>query len=108
VLCEDTTKGGLLRIYVRDRLSAGVSGIKVTVSWPGGEDSFFTGLKPEIDPGYADFQMGPGRSYQITLTGIETVGTLSEINIDNDSLCPNLPDHILPSWQIVWQQGAGG
>jgi hypothetical protein len=106
ILCEDTTIGGLLRIYVRDRLGKGVPGVEIAVSWATGKDTFFTGFKPDIDPGYADFQMEPGRIYQIELISVETDDETSEINIDNDTLCPNLPDGVDPSWQIVFQQGA--
>lgn|GEM_PF-638745 len=105
VLCDDTTKVGLLRIYVRDRLNAGVPGVKVTITWSGGQDTLFTGFKPEIDPGYADFEMEPGQRYQIELANVETIGEIPDITIDSDTLCPNLPDDVDPSWQIVFQQG---
>jgi hypothetical protein len=107
VLCDDTTNGGLLRVYVRDRLGAGVPGIEVKITWSGGQDSFFTGFKPEIDPGYADFQMEQGQRYQVELVGLETRGDIPEITIDNNDLCPNLAETIDPSWQLVFQQGAG-
>jgi hypothetical protein len=105
VLCEDTASGGLLRVYVRDRLGAGVPGVKIDVIWSGGQDAFFTGFKPEIDPGYADFQMKPAERYEIKLANVEMAGQMPEVNIDNQTLCANLPDTILPSWQVVFQQG---
>jgi hypothetical protein len=109
VLCDDNiTSGGLLRIYVRDRLGLGVPGIKVEITWSGGEDAFFTGLKPDIDPGYADFQMESGQLYQIQLVDANFAGQTPEVTIDNDALCPNLPTNIKPSWQVVFEQGAGG
>lgn len=74
--------------------------------WSGGSDSFFTGFKPEIDPGYADFQMEPGELYQVKLLEAESTGEIPEIRIDNDRLCPNLADDVYPSWQVVFQQGA--
>ncbi len=107
VLLCDNTIGGLLRIYVRDRLGIGVPGTEIVVSWPGGKDEFFTGFKPEIDPGYADFQMELGESYRIELANVDTVGSAPEIIIDSDHFCPELPTGIDPSWQIVFQQGAG-
>jgi hypothetical protein len=98
----------LLRIYVRDRLGEGVPGVEITVTWPGGRDTFFTGFKPEVDPGYADFQMEEGQRYVIELTSLETSGDSPEVAIDSDNLCPNLPDNLAPSWQLVFQQGASG
>lgn len=106
VLCENTVRGGLLRVYIRDRLGAGVPGVKVVVTWPGGQDSFFTGFKPEVDPGYADFIMEPGERYDITLASVDTTGQLPTVTIaEPDILCPNLPNDVTPSWQVVFQQG---
>ncbi len=108
VLLCDNTNGGLLRIYIRDRLGVGVPGVETAITWPGGKENVFTGFKPEIDPGYADFQMEPDQAYQIELVGVGTTGQIPEVNIGQDDLCPDLPTSIGPSWQIVFQQGAGG
>ena len=40
-------------------------GIEIVVNWDGGEDHFFTGLKPDIDSGYADFIMVPEVIYTL-------------------------------------------
>jgi hypothetical protein len=42
----------------------------VRVRWDGGESLFATGLKPERDAGYADFQMEPGMSYIVDMPGL--------------------------------------
>lgn len=101
----DNTNGGLLRIYVRDRLGASVPGIEINVSWPGSQDTFFTGFKPEIDPGYADFQLQPDELYQVELKNVNMAQPVPEIVINPSTICPVLPVGILPSWQIVFQQG---
>ena len=103
-LC-DNTNGGLLRIYVRDRLGAGMPGVKISVTWPGGKDEFFTGFKPEIDPGYADFQLKPNERYRIELLTLELTGPVPEVNVEPETLCPDLPEGVAPSWQLVFQQG---
>jgi hypothetical protein len=95
----------LLRIYVRDRLGSGVPGVEIEVSWPGGKDRFFTGFKPEIDAGYADFEIRLDELYQVELVSVETVKPVPEIRINSDTLCPDLPVGIEPSWQLVFQQG---
>ena len=102
----DSANGGLLKIYIRDRLGVGVPGVEISLSWLGGRDNLFTGFKPEIDPGYADFQMDPGETYQIELVNLETTGQVPEITINDRELCPNLPADVDPSWQVVFQQGA--
>jgi hypothetical protein len=107
VLLCDNTNGGLLRIYIRDRLGVGVPGVEIAISWPGGKDRLFTGFKPEIDPGYADFQMEPDEIYRIELVSEGTAGQIPEVTISSDDLCPDLPPDVAPSWQMVFQQGAG-
>jgi hypothetical protein len=104
-LCDDGSKGGLLRVYVRDRLGQGVSGVELAITWSGGRDRFFTGFKPEVDPGYADFQMEPGQLYQIEPVSVPAHGEVPEIMVDLAALCPDLPENIIPSWQVVFQQG---
>jgi hypothetical protein len=104
-LCDDGSKGGLLRVYVRDRVGEGVSGVELSITWSGGRDRFFTGFKPEIDPGYADFQMEPGQLYQIEPVSVPAKGEVPEIMVDPAALCPDLPENIIPSWQVVFQQG---
>lgn len=106
VLC-DKTNGGLLRIYVRDRLGQGVPGVEIRVDWAGGRDKLFTGFKPEIDNGYADFQMESDERYQVRLISVETVDqTPAQVTLNRENPCADLPAGIIPSWQIVFQQGA--
>ena len=42
-------------------------GVKIIVSWDGGEEQFFTGLKPELGNCYADYIMTPETEYTIQL-----------------------------------------
>ena len=100
-LCDPSTDG-LLRVYVRDGTGTGVPGVQVLVNWPNGEDQFFTGFKPEADPGYADFEMEPGEVYQVELVNVNS-DTVQQVGADLVDLCPDLPSGIQPSWQIVFQ-----
>ena len=100
-LCDASTDG-LLRVYVRDGTGNGVPGVQVLVNWPSGEDRFFTGFKPEADPGYADFEMEPGEVYQVELVGVNS-DTAQQVGADLADRCPDLPSGIQPSWQIVFQ-----
>ncbi len=61
---------GVLEVYVEDADGEGVPGVEVRVSWQGGEDRFFTGLKPEEGPAYADFRMEPDVAYRVDLPGL--------------------------------------
>jgi hypothetical protein len=100
-LC-DPTSDGLLRVYVRDDTGQGMPGVQILVNWPGGEDRFFTGFKPEADAGYADFEMEPDEIYQVELVDVDS-DTAQEVGARLADLCPDLPSDVQPSWQIVFQ-----
>ncbi len=68
VVCEaDST--GQIEVWAYDEFGMGIPAVEVRVEWDGGQDVFYTGLKPSIDPGYADYTMQPDRIYRVTLVG---------------------------------------
>lgn len=60
---------GLIEVFVQDFGGIGIPGQAVRVRWDGGQDTFYTGLKPERGPAYADFQMEAGKGYIIEMPG---------------------------------------
>jgi hypothetical protein len=54
-------------VEVQDASGQPVPGIEVVVTWEGEEEHFFTGLKPELGLGYADFVMTPDVVYTLQL-----------------------------------------
>jgi hypothetical protein len=69
VFCDPRFPNGALIVRVFDAEGEGVPGAEVMVEWEGGEDHFFTGLKPDIGAGYADFETEPDGVYTVTLVG---------------------------------------
>ena len=65
--CEPT-RSGLLQIYLENSIGDPASGIEITITWLGGDEQFFTGLKPELGYGYADFVMTSGVEYVLSLS----------------------------------------
>ncbi len=63
--CDQEKSEGLMQVKVMDARHRQLAGIEIIVTWDGGEDRFFTGLKPELGDGYADFQMAPATVYSI-------------------------------------------
>jgi hypothetical protein len=61
--CDESLLPGLLQVITQFTSKRQIPGIELVISWAGGEEHFFTGLKPELGNGYADFQMTPGVSY---------------------------------------------
>jgi hypothetical protein len=77
IICDNATSG-LLQIELRDREGYPAPGVQIDVTWDGGSDTFFTGLKPAISTGYADFQMTPGISYDLEVgNGGERLNAIS-------------------------------
>lgn len=60
---------GVIEVFVQDFNGEGIPGQAVRVNWNEGESTFYTGLKPERGPGYADFQMESGRGYTVEMPG---------------------------------------
>ena len=58
----------LIQVYTLNATNAPVPGVKIVVTWDGGVNTFFTGFKPELGLGYADFEMSPGIIYILQLT----------------------------------------
>jgi len=54
-----------------------VAGVQIVVTWDRGEDNFFTGFKPEVGGGYADFIMEANTVYSIRV-------------VDGGSFVPNI------------------
>jgi hypothetical protein len=70
------------------------------VSWEGGEDSFFTGLKPELGLGYADYSMTPGVVYSLRLVqGGEQVSDLIASECESSS-----GERYWGSWLLTFAQ----
>ena len=71
-----------IRIIVKDQFGQSVSGKEIWITWEGGTDRFVTGLKPEIDPGYGDFDMQPDQSYNVGVAKPTSV-VVSDLRADS-------------------------
>ncbi|MGW8251806.1 MAG: hypothetical protein ACWGO1_14275, partial [Anaerolineales bacterium] len=64
---EQASEQGQVQVQIYDAAGQPVPGVEAIINWEGGENHFFTGLKPEINPGYADFAIQPGVVYTLRL-----------------------------------------
>jgi len=97
-ICSGAGRPGHILVYVQDRRGVGLPNVEIRVSWATGEDRFFTGLKPEVDPGYADFEMQTGVSYQVRVgeVGSEVAGGISA--------APCAGDEGAAAWRVIFQR----
>lgn len=65
----DEALSGIIEVFVQDYGGIGLPGHAVRVRWNNGESTFYTGLKPERGPAYADFQMEEGLAYLLEMPG---------------------------------------
>lgn len=77
-VCDPALPAGLTRIEVRSAAGQPLPGVEMRVAWDGGQQRLYTGLKPELGNGYADFVMLPETGYSLQiLPSSAAVGGLS-------------------------------
>ena len=67
-ICDSNLPDGLLQVLVLNSNRRQLAGVEIIITWDGGKEQFFTGLKPELGNGYADYIMTPDITYAIQLT----------------------------------------
>ena len=65
--CEPT-QPGLLQVFLVNGAFKPAPGVELVITWFGGEEHFFTGLKPEMGYGYADYKMTENTEYALSLS----------------------------------------
>jgi hypothetical protein len=66
-----------LQIFVSNAAGIGIPGVEIIITWGDSEEHFFTGLKQDIDIGYADYTMKPEISYTLQVAdGGEIISNL--------------------------------
>jgi hypothetical protein len=97
--CDRDEQKGLLMVEVRNKKRQPIEGQEIIISWSSGEESFFTGLKPEISDGYADFQMQRDTVYSVRLaSGGEPANELTA------PICNQDGEEYLGQTQLLFQQ----
>ena len=99
-ICEQSLRDPLIQVQVKDIDGRPIPGVEVVVNWDEGENHFFTGLKPELGLGYADFIMSPGTVYTLRLVeGSEIIPELTPAECETAS-----GSRYWGSWQLVFVQ----
>lgn len=99
-ICDQNLSGPLIQVLAEDTDGRPVPGLEVVVNWEGGEDHFFTGLKPELGLGYADFALTPGVVYTLRLVdGGELISDLTPAECETVT-----SSRYWGSWLLVFAQ----
>ncbi|GAB4420849.1 MAG: hypothetical protein Kow002_09460 [Anaerolineales bacterium] len=77
-VCDATQAENLLQIIVVNQTRKQMPGAEIIVTWNNGEEHIFTGLKPELGHGYADFNMETDLVYAVRMAlGGDQISNLS-------------------------------
>ena len=66
-VCDPELEEGLLQVVVTNVSRRQIPGAEIIITWNSGEEHIFTGLKPELGHGYADFLMTPDVTYSVRM-----------------------------------------
>jgi len=99
-VCDPNLPDGLLQIMVYDSKRRQLAGIKIILTWDTGGEEFFTGLKPELGNGYADFLMFPNTSHAVQLA----VGSEIATNLVPPACETPSGESYLGGYKLVFQQ----
>lgn len=75
--CDPTLPEGILQVQVMDERNQPLPGVPILLVWEGGQETFYSGLKPELGNGYADALLQPDLIYSLQVGGGEPVGNIS-------------------------------
>ncbi|MGH2583096.1 MAG: hypothetical protein ACRDFQ_09415 [Anaerolineales bacterium] len=76
LLCENAQQPPFLQLFIFNAQQNAQAGIQLTIGSADGSDQFATGMKPEMGPGYAEYELTPGEVYILSINGVEAIGGL--------------------------------
>ena len=99
-ICDPNLPNGLLQVVVLSSNRRQIAGVAIDITWDGGSEQFFTGLKPELGNGYADYTMTSDVTYSVQLArGSEVASGLTAPTCPADS-----GDAFLGGIKLTFQQ----
>ena len=100
LICDQDFGDPMITVQANNAVGEGLSGVEVVVSWPEGEEHIFTGLKPELGLGYADFKMTIGVVYTLSLVdGNQPITDLTAAECQTEA-----GERIWGVWQLIFVQ----
>ncbi len=97
--CSSNWGANYILVYLQDEHGRGLAGVEIMVSGPAGEDSFFTGLKPEVDSGFADFLVTAPGTYSVQV--LSGASQIAEAITFADGCPAENPYH---AWRVAFRR----
>lgn len=99
-VCDPNLPERLLQIIVYNSNRRQLAGIKIIITWDTGGEEFFTGFKPELGNGYADFEMFPDTSHAVQLA----IGSEIATNLVPPTCETSSGETYLGGYKLTFQQ----
>ena len=100
LVCNPLLGQPLLQVNILNNLGDGVPGLPLLVIWDTGQDTFYSGLKPELGLGYADFRMTEGVTYTLQVRDADRLVT----SLTSETCTDETGDPYAGSWLLTFQQ----
>jgi hypothetical protein len=101
--CTEVPNDPLLQISVRDVEGKELPNVAIEIRWANGEDTVYTGLKPERGLGYADFDAAPG-AFTITIPNTDSETADGLVIGPTPGNCRADRGATPRGWKLVFQQ----
>lgn len=101
--CVEEPDESRLQVFVRDQRGRDLPNVAVGIHWATGEDTLYTGLKPEHGAGYADFQAA-STTYSVTIQNTQSDIAENLTVGDPPTNCKNDRGQTPRGWKLVFQQ----
>jgi hypothetical protein len=99
-VCDPDLGAPLIQVFAEDVDGSPVPGVALVISWVNGEEQIFTGLKPELGLGYADFTMDEGIAYSVQIPD----GGLPVMDLIAQECEDQAGERYLGSWVLRFRQ----
>lgn len=99
-VCDPNLPDRLLQVMVYNSNRRQLAGVKILITWDTGGEEFFTGLKPELGNGYADFLMFPDTSHAVQLA----LGSEIAVNLIPPTCQTSSGESYLGGYKLTFQQ----
>ncbi len=99
-VCDPNLPDRLLQVMVYNSNRRQLAGVKIIITWDTGGEEFFTGLKPELGNGYADFLMFPDTSHAVQLA----LGSEIAVNLVPPTCQTPSGENYLGGYKLTFQQ----
>ncbi len=101
--CIEEPNEAHLRVLVRDQRGRDLPNVAIGIHWASGEDTIYTGLKPERGVGYADFEAAAS-NFSVTIPNAQSDVAENLTIGEPPANCKNDRGQTPRGWKLIFQQ----